>query len=170
MKKFLIVMLVASGVYAAAPANTVPTSDFAFALDHQFSNAAAAKLSLGTRVYRSHTTAFGVLDIAAQSGANGDYTVGIQLPAKAILRQVFFDTITAVAPAGTSIAWKLLTSSDIKTATAAGSWTAQVAGIQTGAVAQFLKTTSATDIKATLSGSTATAGKIRIFADYVVSE
>lgn len=169
MKKFLLAMLLGVSAFATAPASTIPTTDFKFAID-RWMGPTAFNQSLGTRVYRSHTTGYGTWDFAVNGGANGAATVGLLMPAKAIVRQVFFDTITAVAPAGVSISWGMNSATDIKTAQAASVWTGQVAGIQTGAVAQFLKATAATNISATLSGSTATAGKIRIFVDYVVSE
>ncbi len=171
MKKFLIGLFISGNVLAAALPNQIPTTDFAFALDRQFSPAQAFKQLLGTRTLRAHTTGYGTWDFALTGGANGTANLGLKLPAGAILRYVFFDVITAVAPAGTRISFGLLSATDIKGATAAGSWTGRVAATQTGAVANFLKaTTSSTQIFATLSGSTATAGKIRVFADYVLSE
>lgn len=169
MKKFLFALLMAGSAFGVNPASTIPTSDFAFSVN-RWMGPTAYNQSLGTRVFRAHTVGYGTLDFSKQSGANGDVTVGLLLPAKAILRRVFFDVVTAVSPVGTSIAFNLLTSEDIKAATAAASWSGQVTGIQDGTTTHMLKTTSATNVVATLSGSTATAGKIRVFADYVVSE
>lgn len=173
MKKIFLSALLLLGTVSAlatAPANTVMTSDNAFQIDRWMGPVALAN-SLGSRLYRAHTVAYGTLDCKAQSCAAGDLTLGMLLPAKSIVLQVFFDVITAVTPSGTSIAFKLLTSADVKGVTAAGSWTSQVAGIQDGTVTHMLKVgTSATNLKATISGSTATAGKIRVFADYIVSE
>lgn len=170
MKKFLAALLVSTSVFAAAPVNDVVSTDDAFALNTQMGPAALQR-SLGTQLLHSHTTAYGVLDCSKQACAiGGTYNVGILLPAKAILRQVVFNTVTAVAPSSVSVAWQLLSANDIKTATAASSWTGITAGIQTGAVANMLKTTTATQVQAVISGSTATAGKIKVFADYVISE
>ncbi len=95
----------------------------------------------------------------------------MQLPAKSIIRRVFFDTVTAIAPSGTSLAWQYLSAGDLKGTTAAGSWTGRMDGIPDGTAAAMLKGgSSAADVKVVLSGSTATAGKVRIFVDYVVSE
>lgn len=168
---FALLMLVTSAAFGAAVPNGIPTATgFAFSID-KYMGPTAYNQTLGTRVYRAHTTGFGIWDFAVQGGAPATYTVGVQLPPKAIIRKVFFDTVTGVTPTGTSLAWQYLNAGDLKTTTAAASWTGRQDGIPDGTAANMLKgSTTATDVKVVLSGSTATAGKVRIFVDYVVSE
>lgn len=127
---------------------------------------------VGTKLKQAHNTAVGILDYSLVGGAIGDLAVGITLPNKAIVRKAFFDVITQPTAGGAAtVAFKVQSGGDLKTATAISSWTVgRVDGALDGAVANFIKLTAARTVYATVAASALTAGKIKVFVDYVVSE
>ena len=179
MKIFLSLFLLAASVAHAnnpalkAPLNRVPTSAAAFDLDNYF-GPVAFKHALGTRLLQAHNTAVGTYDVSVQGGGIGNYNLGIRMPAKAIIKKAWFNCPTlpvSTGGTGATIAVNLLTGGDLKTATVARSWTALTDGQLDGTtVANYLKTTNDTEIVLTIASSTLSAGKIKAFVDYVVSE
>lgn len=171
MKKFLFATLMilstntAFGVLTGT-ANTVPGTDFAYALDRQFSPAQAFKQSLGTRVLHAHSVAYGTWSAALGGTSGKSYLVGITLPTKSIIRKVFTDPITNPL---TNVSFGVSTAGDLKSVTS--TWTGLADGTPDGTAANMVKVTSPSNqIFASITGSTATSGKIRIFVDYVLSE
>jgi hypothetical protein len=109
--------------------------------------------------------------VPTSGGAAGDHKVGILLQNKSIVRKVWYDVVTAPVGVGSTIAFKMNNAGDLKTATATASWTSRVDGALDGAVANFLKCSTAAgcNLVATVA-SAYSAGKIKVFVDYVVSE
>jgi len=172
MRALLLSLIGASTLFAAsAPVNQVPSAADEFALNRQFSPAQAQKRSLGTKLRQAHNIAVGTWDYSVSGyDSNGDKSVGISLPSGAIIKKAYFDVVTQPTPSGVSIAIKAQSAGDLKTTTAASSWTGRVDGALDGAVANFIKLTADRVVYATLSGSTATAGKIKVFVEYILSE
>lgn len=171
MRKILVTLALFVGTaFAAAPASEVPTAATAFQLD-RWLGPAAFNNKLGTKLRQAHNTAVGVYDFANfNTGVNGSYGVGITLPDNAIIRRAFFDVITAPQPANLKIEFTAQTTGDLKASTAAGSWTGIVDGELNDSIAEYVKLTADRTVVATLLDSTATAGKIKVYIDYVLSE
>ena len=118
-----------------------------------------------------------VYDYAVDGGAIGSINLGAIIPDKAIITRTFYDVITTFTTAGADAGTIALTSEgagDIKAAIAvsdAGNpWDAgRHDGIQAGAVANFIKTTAARQLVLTIAGQVVTAGKLVLFAEYIVS-
>lgn len=162
-----LLLFAASVSFGAAQQSIVPTANAAYELNR--TSSAAHKYSAGSVLKEAHNTAVGVWDYSLTGGVAGAYSTGITLPAKSIIRKVFFDVVTSPTSAGGTIAFHAVSANDLKTATASASWTDRVDGALDGAVANFIKITSAKTVYATLV-STYSAGKIKVFVDYTVSE
>lgn len=174
MKNFVALfaaLLIGNAALAAAPSSQVPTTSQEYQWNRFLGPTALATL-LGTKLKQAHTTAVGILDYSLVGGAVGDLSTGITLPNKAIVRKCFFDVLTQPTSGGSAtIAFKVQSAGDLKTATAIASWTVgRVDGALDGAVANFIKLTAERTIYATVATAALTAGKIKVFCDYVVSE
>lgn len=171
--KFLIALLALSAISfgATLEKNVVPTTDMETQLNKQW-GPLPLKYSLGKVIKQAHNTAVGVLDFSRGS-TSGSIDTGIHLPNKAIIRQSFLDVITQpTSAAATDIAFTAQSAGDLYAYTAKGSLTT---GIKDGVVEEatesgYIKLTAARTVYAVVSGSALTAGKIKIFVDYVVSE
>lgn len=158
--------------FAATPVSKVPTAAAEFDLNR--ANAASYKHNAGTVLRQAHTTAVGVWDYSQQGGTVGNHAVGISLPANAIIRNVFTDEVTNVTTsasggldfilAGASVGHELTLNR------AASAWAAQQAGKPDGTVTNMVNPTVATSVLARITTGALTAGKVKIFVDYVVSE
>lgn len=131
-----------------------------------------AKLSVPTlNGLNASRTAKAQYDFATLGGAVGSVSLGVTLPAGAIIKRDFIYTITQVAGASAPlIAINCETANNIFSA---ASMNAVVAGtltegVSTGAASVFKKITSACPIAVTISSGAATAGKFDVFVDYVV--
>lgn len=170
MKLLLLALAFTASAFAANPVNKVPTSALEYEVNRGF-GAIGYKYSLGTVVRQAHNTAVGVYDFSVTGGATGDHEVGITLPNKAVVRNVFFDTVTAPLSGGSAtVGFKVQSAADLEPLTAIASWTGRTQGTPDGAVGNMIKLTAQRKVYATISVAALTAGKIKVFVDYVVSE
>lgn len=179
MKSFLIaILMLSSTAFGIAPTNNVPTSSDAFALDRGMGPTAFIR-RLGTKLLQAHSVAYGTYDIGTsstqQSGAaNASYNVGIDLPVGAIIRNVWLRQVTAFSPAvGASVGLGINTVGDLKAAASSAAWTGTMAGVPDNTTTNsIVVTTGSTQIFVSVgagAGSTLTAGKVKVFVDYVVT-
>lgn len=152
---------------APVPGILVPPGPGAlFALD-RFMGPSALQHRLGYRVVEGHNTASGQYDFAKQGGAIGSYDSGIHLPNGAIIREVFFDVITAgTTSASGTVSFDANSTGDLKAALAAASWTGKVAGIPIYTAATMVKLTAARTLLFSIATGALTAGKINAYVDY----
>lgn len=177
MKSFFVLFLMLTGLAAeatnVAPARAlswVPTTDDAFALD-RFMGPVALKSKLGTSVYEGHNLVSGIWDFSVQGGAVASFDTGIHLPNKAIVTQVYTDTITAVTTSASgTLSLDANTAGDLKAALAAASYSGIQAGVPVGTAATMVKLTAARTITASIATGALTAGKVKFFLQYVISE
>jgi len=118
-------------------------------------------------------------DVAVEGGAIGAYSLGVSLPANAIITRSWFYTVTQFTDAGAgTVALHCQTANNIYnaadiTGNAAG---VMVTGIQDNAIANFGGTGAAgvlgtaCDLTATVAGADQTAGKLVLFVEYVIAE
>lgn len=172
--KFLIALaLTLSAVIfgATLEKSVVPTANMEYQLNKQW-GPLPFKYSLGKVLKQSHNTAVGVLDFA-RGTLSGSVDTGITLPSKAIIRNSFIDVITQPTSGGaTEIGFTAQTAFDLYGRTAKASLTTGIKDgvVEDGTEAGYIKLTAARTVYAVVSGSALTAGKIKIFVDYVVSE
>jgi hypothetical protein len=170
MKFFALAFLLFSTLaLGAAQVSIVPNSATEFSLNSGM-GAMAHKHRLGSLMKQAHSTAHGVYDYSLTGGAVGAHAVGITLPANAIVRDVLFDVVTAPVGTNGTISFNFRNPSDLKAGTGVASWTGRVAGIPVGTAATAVKSTTSRSIYASIENASLTAGKIKIFVDYVVSE
>lgn len=175
MKKFIALFLFLASALAGAtnfPALhgvlLPPGPDALYGLNQQ-AGAIFLRHKLGTRVVEGHTTAYGAYDFSKQGGAIGSYDSGIHLPNGAVIRQVFFDVITAgTTSASGTVSFDANSTGDLKAALAAASWTGEVAGIPVGSAATMVKLTAARTLYFSIATGALTAGKINAYVDYVL--
>lgn len=112
-------------------------------------------------------------DTAAGNGAIGAHSLGVQLPAKAIIQRSFFFVKTQFVDAGAGTvalhcetADNIFAAADI-TGIAANAITT---GVSDGATANMKLMTAACNITATVAGADQTSGKLDVFVEYVVAE
>ena len=123
---------------------------------------AANKVARGEVVF----TAKSVYDVDVDGGAAGTYALKFRLPKNAIITEIMTDELTALA-GGTNVTFK---AGD--TALTAAIATASFTGINKHALLSSvdgIKLSEACEMKITTTG-TYTAGKVRIFYKYVMSE
>jgi hypothetical protein len=155
---------------AVNPTNLVPDllDEFRW---NQHNGPVAHNTRMGTKVLRAHTIAYGAWDYTKTGGAIADHEVGITLPNNAIVRRAWFSTIENPSLSGLpTIAFKVQSAADLKAATAANGWAADVIdGALDGTVGAYVKLTAQRKVYATIASAAATKGKIEVFIDYVLS-
>lgn len=163
---------------ASTPVNVVPDAAFEYSFN-RFAGGLGYKYSLGKVIRQGHNTAVGVFDVTQQgygvAATSTSYDTGIHLPNKAIIRRVLFDVVTApvLTLGSVQIGFTSNAALDLKALTALGTWTGELDGIPQGTTSNNVKLTAARTVYAVISSSsvgTLTAGKIKVFVDYVVSE
>lgn len=163
---------------ASTPVNVVPTAAMEFDVNRNL-GPVGYKYSLGKVIRQGHNTAVGVFDVTQQgygvAATSTSYDTGIHLPTKAIIRRVLFDVVTApvLTLGSVQIGFTSNAALDLKALTALGTWTGELDGIPQGTTSNNVKLTAARTVYAVISSSsvgTLTAGKIKVFVDYVVSE
>lgn len=176
MKILLTLALLASAAgHAATP--TIPTAAFQTAINKYLTPANALKYSLGTVIRQSHR-AICQYSFAIQGGATTtvnlkqlDGVSNCTLPTKAIIWDGLIDTVTAITSVGSpTIAIGANTTTDLKGATASASYSGVTAIVPVGTAATAVKLTAERTITATIAASAVSAGKFRVFLDYVLSE
>ncbi len=174
MKNFVALftaLFVGVSAFAVAPTSQVPTTSQVYQWN-RFMGPVAFSTLLGTKLQQMHNTAVGIYDFSLVGGAQGDLSTGIVLPNKAIVRRAFYDVLTQPTSGGSAtVAFKVQSAADLKTATAIASWTTGIKdGALDGAVANYIKLTAERTVYATVAASDLLSGKIKVFVDYVVSE
>jgi hypothetical protein len=111
-------------------------------------------------------------DFAKHGGAVGTVTLDdAVLPDNAIITQVWIDVITAPTSGGAAtIALTAQSAADLKAATAIASYTGVVAGVPVGTAATAIKLTAERIVTATIATAALTAGKLKVFVEYIQSE
>lgn len=175
MKNLIFALLLASAsVFAAVnpPTSYVPSASSEFQQNRQM-GPVALSTSLGTQLRQAHNTAVGVYDFSVQGGAvSGVKGTGIQLPNKAIVTKVWFDVVSTVSTSASgTLSFKLWPSQgSLKDPLAAASWVGRINGELDGTVGDFIKPAVANSVVAVIGTGALTAGKVKVFVDYVVSE
>lgn len=110
--------------------------------------------------------AIGTVKLLDQAG------VIIPIPNKAIITDVYIDVVTGMTSTGGTgtIAIGLNSTGDLLAAVDADTLSNIVAGIPIGTAATMVKATADRYLTATIATATLTAGKIEVFAEYVLSE
>ncbi len=113
-------------------------------------------------------------DFAVQGGSSTATvkSLGVTLPANAIITRSYIYTLTQVAGASSLVALQCETANNIfssadMTGITAGTITE---GVSTGAASVFQKITAACNISAKITAAAVTAGKFDVFVQYVVHE
>jgi len=113
-----------------------------------------------------------VYDVPAHGGTAAANKLGKFLPAKAMVTQSFFYTVTAFTGTGT-VALSCEDANNLYTATDISGITAGTitAGASTGSAATMVKNIAAPcEVTATVTGATATAGRLILYIRYVLGE
>ena len=190
-KIFLALILAASSAFGA-----IPTSDFEFLFNRLPGEPLARKYLLGTMVREGYGQAVciyekttlggaigtvnlvqanaGSLPVSGQatitSAQTGSAVTPCTLPAKAVVRSGMIDVITTLVGASATLSLGLNTTSDIKASTAIASFTGQMDVVPVYTAATAVKITTAKTLTLTIGTTALTAGKFRVFLNYVQSE
>lgn len=132
---------------------------------------------MGTKIRQAHNVAYGVFDFANFGGdiSSTSFNVGILLPDNAVVRWAMFEILTSVTSGGsTDLCFQTGESAcDLHAYQAKASWATSDAfqeGVPDNEEGNFIKLTAARQIKAVVSGASVTAGKIKVYLDYILSE
>lgn len=113
-------------------------------------------------------------DFAVHGGAVSTISLGVQLPANAIVLDGMMDVITSPAGVGASVAVQVEAANDIIAAAAitGAPWstTGRKDIVPAGTAATSKKTTVARNVSVVISGADLTAGKFNVFLRYVESD
>lgn len=166
----LLIALFSVVSLASTPVSKVPSAGFEHYLNNQH-GLTAHENYLGTVLRQAHNTAVGVWDFDQQGATTGNVDIGIHLPDNAIIVDGMFDTITQPTSAvSAEIGFTANSAYDLITSTAIASWTVGLKDMTPDSTAaNAIKLTDARTVYAVVSG-TPTAGKIKVFIDYVLSE
>lgn len=170
MKKIFIALLIAVPAIAAS----VLSSDKIYKMNNNMGKA-ANEVQLGTLLDQTHQVLELTYDVATDGGAAGTHELGISIPDNAIVTRSYLDILTRPAHASGSAGGSLLvqveSAADVLAAKHAGTFSVGLLeGLQTGGVSAAFKTTAARIPKVVVTGDTLTAGKVKVFLEYVVSE
>lgn len=140
-------------------------------------NATAQKIRLGDLLDAQKGCAKGEYDFSVSGGTAGTISLldeageAVKLPDNAIVTNAFIDVITQPTSSGTpSISVGLVSTTDIKGATAIASFTGLIDGVPDNTAANMIKTTSEQTLDMTITGPDLTAGKFFVLVDYIVTE
>ena len=111
-------------------------------------------------------------DFAKHGGAIGDIVLDTSaLPDNAIITQAWIDVVTAPTSGGSAtMALTVQSAGDIKAALAVASWTGIVACVPVGTAASAIKLTAERKVTMAIAVAALTAGKIKVFVEYIQSE
>lgn len=146
-------------------------------------NSTAAKVELGKLMHEAKNVMAVDYDISGgvDSGAVGSHSLNVlglfdnsvpaKLPDNAIVTNVMIDIITPFASAGGTgtIALTLQSAGDLLAAVDADTLANQVQGVPNNAVANMIKLTADRTLAAVVAVEALTAGKARIFVEYLLS-
>lgn len=159
------VLQVAEEYQPTTPSNwgSTPPSTQAAALD--------ALAASGSGSPHAMASASAVYDFSVNGGAIGTIDLGVSLPAHAIVTEVIRDELVACTSTGSTGTIKLVVPTDgslEQTALTADGGSPSLAS--SGGSAVPLKTTAARELSATIATNPITAGRIRYFVRYYISE
>lgn len=136
----------------------------------------------GAQAYRDGLVAAQVASATFDPSANtaqrpvGAYGLGVYIPVNATIVRSWYEVLTAFTSAGGNtgtVALSVEAANDIKTATAVSDATLGTtgikAGVSDGTTANMKKTTAERQLTATVATQALTAGKLRVFVEYVVT-
>jgi len=178
MKIFLLAVLLLAPITAKAATPTIPTAAFETALNKYPSPANFLKYSLGSVLRQAHNVLICTYSFATQGGAIStinlkqlDAVSNCSLPDNAILWDGVMDWVTPGTSGGSAtVSLGANTTTDVVGATAVASLTGLVAITPVGTAASAVKLTAARNITASIATATLTAGKLRLFLHYSLSE
>ena len=110
-----------------------------------------------------------VYDFSEDGGAAGDVSFGRKLPAGAVVTEIVSDEITALTSGGAATVQLKAGSTDLTDALA---FDTDFTGTETQALASSataIKVSSASELKITIATAALTAGKVRFFVKYLLS-
>lgn len=171
MKKFLLLLVLSTQVWAA-----VPSTDFEFLFNRL--GPSWVKYQGGTIMRESHRRAICVYDFAKEGGAVGAINLrdtglvnNCTLPVKAIITNGLVDVTTSLTGgAGATVSIDLATTADLVTSRPIASYSGQMAVTPTGASTAIKLSSAAKTVTATVGTAALTAGHFRVFVDYSLSE
>ena len=173
MRILLTLAMLSSVAFGVSNAvSKVPTANTEFLLNKQM-GAVGLKTHLGTVIRQAHNTAVGEWDFTKQGGGPGAISIGVTLPNNAIIRNVIADVIIAPTSAGaTELNLTAQSAADLMARVPKGSLSiGKYQGLPDFAtIGDQIKLTGQAVVSVHLTGEVATAGKIKYFIDYVVSE
>lgn len=169
MKKLLLALLVAVPALAA-----VLTTDKVYKLNN-YMGATAHEVQLGGLLDATHRVVEATYDVSVDEATAGSHELGISIPDNAIITRSYLDILTRPAhangSAGGSLIVEVESAADVLAAKHAGTFSVGLLeGLQTGAVSAAIKTSAVRQPKVIVTGDTLTAGKVKVFLEYVVSE
>lgn len=106
-------------------------------------------------------------DFSVNGGAVGAITLGVKIPANAIITRLFTDALTSMTSGGSATVAISAGATSLKAATAFNDATLVGADAQT---LTAVKISSESELTMTIAVAVLTAGKVRIFAEYIQSE
>lgn len=172
----LVLALLALVLFAPSATAYTPSASSAYALDRLPGQPPARKYHLGSTLREAHNTLVCVWDYAKTGGAAGDHLLYqtdaktlCKLPDNSVVRNGLIDVITTLVGVGSTMAIKIQSAGDIKAATAVASFTGLMDTVPVGTAATAIKLTAERQVYATVA-SAFSAGKFRVFIDYVLSE
>lgn len=117
----------------------------------------------------------GIFDVVLQGGAIAVYELGALVPAGAIIRQAYYEVLTTFVTAGSDAGTIALKAGSTTLVTAvavsdgSNPWDAGIkACIQVGTAATMSKISTDSNLTLTIAGQIASAGKLRLFVEYVI--
>lgn len=178
MKKFLLIALVTTQIFGAV------SNGRKYKLDHQMGQA-AGEAQLGTLIdeggergvvkdgHQAKTLAVATYDFSVLGGAtttSGGSSLGVTLPANAIITRSWVDVITPLVGSGSSISIGTKAVGDVMALATASGMTTQIEGVSTGTAATMKKMTADTTVKYVNYYAPLTAGKFKVYIEYVMSQ
>lgn len=177
MTKFLLLLLVSANLFGAI------STDKKYKLN-QYMGAVGSQVQLGTLIdeggqkglakdgHQSVQLLVGTYDFTVQGGASAtSLHLGVSLPSKAIITRSYIDTVTALAGTGATVAVSTGEAyENIKAQTAIASYADQIDGVSSGAASAFKKQTAERGVYVDVKNTALTAGKFKVYIQYVMSQ
>ena|SRR3990167_4426246 len=177
MKKLLLLLITAQAFGGIS-------ADKKYKLNHYLGQV-AEEVALGTLVaeggtndlaidgHQSQHLVVGTYDFAVNAGASTSlqtHHLGVSIPDNAVITRAFLDVVTAPVGQGANIRIGTENNNDILASTAITSITGQVNGTPDNTAANMKKMTAVRGLVLGILNTTLTAGKIKVYVEYVMSE
>lgn len=176
MKNLLLAMLIAAQGYGAISNNA----------KHKLNNymgQVARETNLGTIIdeggsrvtkdgHQVKNLAVATYDYSVLGGAtttSGGSSLGVTLPVGAVITRSWVDTLVTPAGSGATISVHALTDQDIMVKKTASGMSVLIEGVSTGTAATMKKMTTDSTIKYVSYDAALTAGKFKVYVEYVMS-